>query len=369
MKLLKLNDFLDIFKSNDVTFAQFLKKAVVVGRNKETKLKDYIIIKNIDISDIKMLFDFILNKNVYLTRVYNRTLKPLFNVPPFIKEEPMKNKLINNIYNTNYKNIIRNMFYLETLRDTSPGHNITLSFLDVLHGLFVTYRLDTKLLAPAYLKFVRDGGNLSTILSSYFFRASILNPYVVFSINKNILKGKRIFCPVLSWCSPVIGFLEDSNVNEYVATDIIPSVCNKASQIIKEFYPKTKHEIFCSQSELLLENKYFLDKYNKHFDTIFFCPPYFDLEIYPGKKQSTYLYKTEDEWLIGYWKNTMNLCFDVLENKGKLCYIIGSNDELVKKMVKITVSVGFKRHSNQLLLNNIVTTKEQNNEIIFVFTK
>jgi hypothetical protein len=372
MKFLLLKDFLKIFETENITFSKFLKKSVVVVNKNSSFLIQYIKNKNIDINDIKLLYDFILNKNKYLTNFFYTSLQPVYMTTPFIIDEPMKNKHISNNVLVKYKNIIRNLFYLDILQNTKSGSNNIISFFNVIYNLFVNYTIDYKILTPSSIIYLRKG-TLSGIFSSFYFRASILNPYVIYSLNKTLLKGTKIFTPVLSWCSPVFGFLEDNNVVEYVATDVIPNVCNKATQIINQFYSNIKYDIYCSPSEDLLNNKQFIKKYKEHFDTIFFCPPYFNLEIYPGKKQSTNVYKTMEEWLEGYWKKTIFLCNYVLCKTGKLCYIIGNNGDnnLINIMNDITVKNGFKLSSSQPLLNKNAHLRNNNVkiEMIFVFTK
>ena len=372
MKFLKLKDFLKIFETENISFSKFLKKAVVVVNNNSSFLQQYINNKKININDIKLLYDFILNKNEYLTNFFNTSLQPVSIISPFITDGPMKNKHVSNNILVKYKNIIRNLFYLDILHNTKSGYNNIVSYFDVIYNLFVNYTIDYKILTPSSIIYLRKG-SLSGIFSSFYFRASILNPYVIYSLNKSVLKGTKIFTPVLSWCSPVFGFLEDNNVIEYVATDVMPKVCNKATQLINDFYTNIKYDIYCSPSETLLDNKPFLKKYKEHFDTIFFCPPYFDLEIYPGKKQSTNVYKTMEEWLNGYWKKTIFLCYYVLHKTGKMCYIIGNNGDnnLIQLMNDITINIGFKLFNSQPLLNKSVNLRNNSdkNEMIFVFTK
>ena len=75
-----------------------------------------------------------------------------------------------------------------------------------------------------------------------------------------------------------------------------------------------------------------------YFDIIFFSPPYFKLELYRGKNQSTELYKNYDDWLSKYWEVTIQLCRKVLKKNGNMAYIIGDYDKnyIVKDMNNIT---------------------------------
>jgi hypothetical protein len=169
----------------------------------------------------------------------------------------------------------------------------------------------------------------------------------------------------------------ESGATEYVGNDVIPSVCKKTSEFIRKFYPDSSFEITCSPSEDLTKKSGFMKKYSGHFDTVFFSPPYYRLELYAGKMQSTHRYRTYEEWLEGYWRKTVQLCYDVLQKDGKMCYIIsdyGSDSKevtLVSDMNRITIDVGFKKVKIYKMFNKSVTVNKQddNSESICVFVK
>ena len=138
-------------------------------------------------------------------------------------------------------------------------------------------------------------------------------------------------------------------------------------------YPRIRTEIFCAPSEGLLANPAF--KYENYFDTVFFSPPYYELELYPGKNQSTTVYKTYEEWLEGYWHGTVRLCHRVLKRGGKMCYILssgGGNHEadILKDMNDITKQ-WFKWNATMPMWNkNVHSTKHRETaEKIMVFSK
>jgi hypothetical protein len=165
-----------------------------------------------------------------------------------------------------------------------------------------------------------------------------------------MLKGTRVFTPTLGWSSYCYGFLECPYVTEYVGNDIIPNVCKKTATFAKTYYPEKQVKIWCKPSEDLLKSAEFMRKYKQYFDVVFFSPPYYRLEIYPGKNQSTERYKTYEEWLQGYWENTMELCWHILQPGGRLCYIISNYKEggnqsldLIRDMNRITSKIGFEK--------------------------
>ena len=94
--MLSQNDFLNLFNQNSKkeSLSEFLRKYKVKTSIDSINLKKYIEKKNINIKDIEKLKDIIDNKNDYLIRFYNTSLRLPENLR--ITEEPMKNKKYNN---------------------------------------------------------------------------------------------------------------------------------------------------------------------------------------------------------------------------------------------------------------------------------
>ena len=260
------------------------------------------------------------------------------------------------------------MHFEDILEKTTSGFNNIPSYLKVVKEFFNDYIIDYKLLTKSALEFIRKG-RFGSVLSSFYFRASIMNPYLVYSINKTLLQGKKIFTPTLGWSAYAHGFLECKDVEEYVGTDVIPSVCVKTKKLC-DLYRNVKTEIFCKPSEKLLEYKSFRNKYKQHFDVVFFSPPYFKLENYKSDNQSTENYNSYEEWLSKYWEPTVELCHFVLKKNGKMCYIISDygsqNTEQTYELVKDTKKCARKYFDNfsvQPLLNkNVHVTKHRDTD-------
>jgi hypothetical protein len=232
-------------------------------------------------------------------------------------------------------------------------------------------------LTPSALFYIQEG-RLGSVFSSFYFRASIMNPFLVYSLNHSVLKGTKIFTPTLGWTSYCFGFLECPLVKEYVGTDVITDVCKKTADFAKTQYPDKEVRIFCHPSEDLMKNAGFKKKYREHFDVVFFSPPYYKLELYAGKNQSTTQYKTYEEWLTKYWEETIRLCHYVLEPHGKMCYILsgyGSENtddqyDLLGDMNKIAKKY-FTFKSQQPMYNKDVhsTKHKETAEQIMIFQK
>jgi tRNA1(Val) A37 N6-methylase TrmN6 len=149
-------------------------------------------------------------------------------------------------------------------------------------------------------------------------------------------------------------------------------------EIAKTQYPDKNVKIYCKPSENLAKSAVFLNKYKNYFDVVFFSPPYYRLELYDSTNQSTTKYETYEEWLAGYWEETIKLCKTVLKKDGKLCYILsgyGSENtkekyDLLADMNNITKKY-FKYKGQQEMHNKDVhvTKHKETSEKIMLFVK
>jgi hypothetical protein len=386
MRFITQNHFINIFSSPKDTFSSFIRRAKVKTNNTITPLLKYIENKTVSLDDLRLLYDHITNRDEYLARFYKTSLNVLNEdgkVDLTMNVSPMKMKEMNNDQQVHYKNVIRNMHYLDILKNTKSGIANVPTYMEVLEDMYLHWIIDYKILTPSSLHYLHEG-RIGSVFSSLFFRASIMSPVIPYSLAHNILRGKSncsIFTPTLGWSSYSYGFLESHLVQEYVGTDVIPGVCKKTKEFIERFYPDKTATIFCSPSEDLMAIKGFSRKYSNYFDLVFFSPPYYRLEMYSGKNQSTSKYKNYDEWLENYWRNTMLLCYHVLKPGGKMCYILsgygsentnGGRYDLLKHMNGIA-RVVFKNTSPQILnmynKNVHVTTHRDTAEKIVIFTK
>jgi len=382
MDFLSLSDFLSIFNDDTKanTFDDFLISAKVRVHDKLSSLADYMKRKpKITMDDIKMLYEHIQTRKDYLERFYKTSLQIKIITSLQIGDEPMKSGEINNNKHPNYKKVIRNMYYKEILQDTKSGIENNPTYMDVLLDLYLLNIIDYKVLTPSAIHYIKNG-RIGSVFSSYYFRASIMNPHLVYSLNKSVLKGTKIFTPTLGWSSYCYGFLECNEVVEYVGTDVIPNVCEKTVKFAETYYPNTNIDIRCKPSESLLLDKPFMTKYAEHFDVVFFSPPYYRMELYPSENQSTTEYPTYDEWLAKYWEQTIQLCHKVLAPRGKLCYILSGYGSLNKPstqfnllddMNKITGKYFQGESSIQNMYNkNVhVTSHRETAEKIMIFDK
>jgi len=362
-KYITLTEWLNLFNLEIITLNKFIEVSKI-SNNK--KLKDKIIDPDI----LKLLYiQFILNKKQYLINFYNKSLK----VPNDLELRDIDVLSLNNSKNTKYKNIIRNIYYREILQETKTGIKGLNTYLDVITNLFNNYIIDYKLITPSGIRYIKNN-NFGSIMSAFYFRASILNPAVIFSIYNLELKKYystkvKIFTPTLGWSSYLYGLLSNNNIVEYVGTDVIESVCENTKLLGQSLFPNKFIDIYCKPSEDLLKEQNFMNKYTNYFDIIFFSPPYYKQEIYSSENQSVNRYHNYDSWLVNYWEQTIILCSKVLSQEaGVLCYIISNYDKfpnLVLDMNNITNRY-FKLIKKLPLENNKMYNN--NTEVIHIYT-
>jgi hypothetical protein len=257
--------------------------------------------------------------------------------------------------NDQSRRIIRNLNYLDILHLTKITNSVKCktSFWQTFINLYNNLVLEDRLFTPACIDKCLEikslkGANETNYNCLYYHiqqyqpKASILNPYTINWILKNIFGNSgSLFTPVLSWCSYINAFMH-SDFTEYVGVDVMQPVVDRV-QFLFDYYQNelkpnlsTKEQqslnkktinLYCQPSESL--DKKFISKYENHFDAVLMCPPYYNMEIYPNGQQSTDEYKSYDEWLIKYWEATVKLIHSVLKKpNGKFGFIVNDYKSL-----------------------------------------
>jgi hypothetical protein len=399
------------------SLVDFAKNTIIEYR-KPISILDFI--KTADKDDKRMkntkewidfLYDvLVVNRIEVLTRFYNSYLYTpemdnLFKVP-LINEsiDELEKSLIDEKEKTIFiqrkdklKRLLRNIYAKEMLNETTITNSIKgkPNFWQSLYNLF-DGRIDDRLFAPSSISLYLRDKTLQTpiyLLQQYQSKASILNPAVLYLLLNTKLntggKNKKIFTPEMSWSSYLLSFLGTSdNWNEYVGTDVMKNVIVKSNMmydLFRDNNPNSKKSVklYNSPSESLLKNKDFLVKYSDNIDAILYCPPYFDMEIYPDNSgnQSIDKYPTYDKWLEGYLYPTLRLCSIVLKKGGKMAIMIGnyhkklSGDfyDLIGDFQSYMSSISSIKLSDTYFLKNRLSPLKNNDklrgEILFIFTK
>lgn len=239
--------------------------------------------------------------------------------------------------NDSLRIMIRNLNYLDILHTTkilnTSKHQV--SFWQTLIGVYNHLTLEDRFFAPSsiglYLRTKKDNqinyNNFFYLFQQYQPKASILNPYTIYWLLENYFTGDKLFTPVLSWSSYLVAFYH-SRYQTYVGIDVIPRVCERARSLV-QYYSKLRSEnrkkqveIYCQRSETFLQDSAFLSKYQGYFDTVLWCPPYFNMEIYEGSDQSTEMYPEYRIWLEKYFRETIKLVELVTTKKGLIGIIM-----------------------------------------------
>lgn len=362
--MITIDKFLSYFsppKKND--FDTFYKYATVKYVKRQEPISAILTRKQ-----AKIIYNsFIKDYTEYLERFYETSLR----VKWPITNEPMPLTKLENMKERNYKNIVRNLFMREILKTTTSSIANVRPFMEVLEQLMNNWIIDYKMVTPSSLYYF-ESGITASILSAYYFRASIMNPYLVYSIG-HYFKPEKVFSPTLGWGSYMLGFLSTPYTKHYVGVDVIPNVCRKLRTIGNTLFPDRTIELYCDTPSQHLGEK-FIKKYEKEFDLVYFSPPYYDIEQYgKSKKQSTNEYKTYQDWLVGYWEPTIRLCKRVLKSGGICIYVIGSYGErptLVKDMNTITKKhLTYNRKVHFYNTGAKMTKKTGETENIYIFHK
>jgi len=264
------------------------------------------------------------------------------------------------------RRLIRNLFYKDILDYTRITNSVKskVSFWQTFDNMYNRLILEDRLFAPSSIDlFLKDkrgkdrsvSGDKETnyvtmfyLIQNYQPKASILNPYTIYWILDNLLPGtKRLLTPVLSWGSYLPAFMHLPDSEYYLGIDVIPRVCAKTQWLAnwyqsgwpREFGHK-EVDVLCQPSESLLDCPDFLEDYGEFFDTVLFCPPYYDMEIYDGGEQSVDTYPDYDSWLEGYWHGTVAMCYLTLRHGGWFAYIANDYYDLDKNFYPLTEDLG-----------------------------
>ena len=139
---------------------------------------------------------------------------------------------------------------------------------------------------------------------------------------------KDLLCPTASWGSPVVAARHQGYDNVHLV-DVMGSALEKCHKIYNDTKPTTlslfddeitdyQLKTFCTPSEKMAQ------VLPIEYDQIFFCPPYFTLERYPGEEQSTNQYSDYQSWLEKYWRATCRESDKVLKKGGTYTFVIST---------------------------------------------
>ena len=183
-------------------------------------------------------------------------------------------------------------------------------------------------------------------------KASVFNPYTYRSILQEVFTGETLFAPVMGWNSYQTAFYT-SDFEHFVSTDVIPSVVDNGHLLQTEYerihqsnhhnqlfdIPAKTVDLYLCASEQLDQRHQFVEKYRDKVDAVLFSPPYFDLEIYDSADQSLTSFPDYQQWLQGYWAETVKLCVQVMRPGAKFGFVISNYRNHEKQEVNISADM------------------------------
>lgn len=327
MKTYTEKDFINIIRKDTkpLSFGDFCN-TTQIGKLWDKFEPDDIRVQKLKTKEnfYKWCYDFIHNDEP-LALYFNKRLsfRPMKPVPlqkvrnKSIQNKPNNTRMIRNI---NLEGILNCLGY--------DGMSIKKIYKEALE----TGKMGACFTSPSVFKKTINGDYNSFVvtLKTSSGQMSIYSPSVyktlLNELNKYISTDKqKMLNPTASWSTPVL-----ATKDSYEYTDVhIVDVQKDALDICQDLHTHIHSQglfneepyslkTFCVPSEKMSS------VVDDDYDKIFFCPPYYDLEIYGGSgEQSTTLYKNYEEWLDGYWRQTVNECDKVLKKGGVFSFTMG----------------------------------------------
>ena len=179
--------------------------------------------------------------------------------------------------------------------------------------------------------------------------------------------GETIWDMSCGWGGRLLGFLASSNTKHYIGTEPSSKTYDGLLKMKKDFsYLGKQVNIYKLGSEEYKPLK-------ESLDLCFASPPYFDTEKYSDEKTQSYVkFPTQDNWVNGFLKKTIENCYNGLkENKYMLINIANTPKYkfIEEETVRISKELGFVQEDTVQLTLSSVMGAGYKYEPIFVFRK
>ena len=169
------------------------------------------------------------------------------------------------------------------------------------------------------------------------------------------------------WGGRLLGFLSASNTKQYIGTEPSSKTYDGLIQMGKDFsYLGKQVNIYKLGSEDYKPIK-------ESFDLCFTSPPYFDTEKYSDEDTQSYKkFPTQDDWVNGFLKKTIENCYVGLKDKRYMLMNIANTPKykfIEEQTIKISKECGFVLEDTLQLILSSISGQGQKYEPIFVFRK
>jgi hypothetical protein len=278
-----------------------------------------------------------------------------FNIPD---DNILEDKTFSGRSNAKYGKICKNINfnnYYNTKKWFAKDSEYVFGLMKVM---IEEFKLRNSLVGPAFFdqicRYNGDSGDFWRAFMMGANRPSTFNPATYKGILDSILEGSTLFAPVMGWNAYQLGFYS-SKFTKFIATDVIPDVVDNGILLHEEFKKYKRNEksshfshffetssiqkeidLYLCPSEQLASRFNFDIKYANQVDAVLFSPPYFDLEIYDSPDQSITNFPDYNDWLRGYWEETVLLCKKVMKQNAKFAFVISNYRNADKVMTNIS---------------------------------
>ena len=179
--------------------------------------------------------------------------------------------------------------------------------------------------------------------------------------------GETIWDMSCGWGGRLLGFLASSNTKHYIGTEPSSKTYDGLMEMKKDFsYLGKQVDIYKLGSEVYVPEK-------ESLDLCFTSPPYFNTEKYSDEETQSYIkFPTQDEWVEGFLRKTIQNCrYGLKPNRYMLINIadVKSFNHLEDTTVWIAEQEGFVLEDGYSLALSKIQGEGFKYEPIFVFRK
>ena len=179
--------------------------------------------------------------------------------------------------------------------------------------------------------------------------------------------GDTIWDMSCGWGGRLLGFLSAKNTKHYIGTEPSTKTYDGLLKMKKDFsYLGKQVDIYKLGSEEYKPKK-------ESLDLCFTSPPYFDTEKYSDEDtQSFKKFPTEDGWVNGFLKKTMENCYYGLKKDSYMLINIANTPKykfIEQETIRISKELGFVQEDTLQLTLSSVMGAGHKFEPIFVFKK
>lgn len=228
----------------------------------------------------------------------------------------------------NKSRIVKNINFEKIFATKKYNDNDNMPILKSLDEMFNDFVINSNLIIPNGFKKVLEYNlaDIFAIMRGTRHRASIFNPYTYGWLLQNYFEGSKVISGTAGWNAYQIGF-HQSDWTEFTCIDVIESVIENSSKIA-DYYSKS-NKLFsedkivnahcCPSERIDLDEK-------GYYDLCLFSPPYYNLEVYEtdNPNQSIKSYPKYEDWLEGYWNETVRNLEKTIKPGGTFSFVISN---------------------------------------------